>query len=75
MRKGMIFFLSLCLLMTFSLSSGQGKSKKVMALGKYDFYHYYEYEELTNFLKDMNTAYPELTELRSLNKSDMGRDC
>ena len=74
MRKGIIFFLGFCLIFSFSLYSGQGKSKKVTPLGKYDFYHYYEYDELTNFLKDMNKAYPELTELRSLNKSDMGRD-
>ncbi|UCE42035.1 MAG: hypothetical protein JSV17_03405, partial [Candidatus Aminicenantes bacterium] len=74
MRKLIVFFLGICLLMTFPLSSGQGKSKKVTALGKYDFYHYYEYDELTNFLKDMHEAYPELTELRSLCKSDMGRD-
>lgn len=74
MRKGIIFFLSFCLIFSYSFSSAQGKSKKVTPLGKYDFYHYYEYDELTNFLKDMNKAYPELTELRSLNKSDMGRD-
>ena len=74
MRKGMIFFLGFCLVFSYSFSSAQGKSKKVTPLGKYDFYHYYEYDELTNFLKDMNKAYPNLTELRSLNKSDMGRD-
>ena len=74
MRKGIILFLGISLLVTFSVSSGQGKSKKVTPLGKYDFYHYYEYDELTSFLKDMSTAYPELTELRSLCKSDMGRD-
>ncbi len=74
MRKGIIFFLGFCLVFSYSFSLNQGKSKKVTPLGKYDFYHYYEYAELTSFLKDMNTAYPELTELRSLNKSDMGRD-
>jgi murein tripeptide amidase MpaA len=74
MRKGIIFFMSICIVMTFSFSSNQVNSKKVTPLGKYDFYHYYEYNELTSFLKDMNAAYPELTELRSLCKSDMGRD-
>ena len=74
MRKGIVFFLGICLLMTFPLSSSQGKSKKITPLGKYDFYHYYDYDELTSFLKDMHEAYPEMTELRSLCKSDMGRD-
>jgi murein tripeptide amidase MpaA len=74
MRKGIILFLGICLLAAFSLSSGQRKSKKVTPLGKYDFYHYYEYDELTSFLKEMHEAYPELTEVRSLCKSDMGRD-
>lgn len=74
MRKGFIFFLGFCLLFCFNLTSGQGKSKKVTALGKYDFYHYYEYDELTSFLMDMHKAYPEFTELRSLCKSDMGRE-
>jgi len=58
----------------FSSYSAQGKTKKVTPLGKHDFYHYYEYDELTNFLKDMHEAYPDLTDLRSLCKSDMGRD-
>ena len=44
------------------------------ALGKYDFWHYYEYDELTNFLRDMAKAHPEIAELRSLCKSEMGRD-
>jgi hypothetical protein len=45
-----------------------------MALGKYDFYHYFTYDELTDFLKDLNRAYPNITELKSFCKSDMGRD-
>ena len=64
----MVIFLCL------SVTSALDKTTKVKALNKYDFYHYYEYEELTNFLQDMHKAYPGLTELRSLNKSDMGRD-
>lgn len=74
MRKAAILFLGVCLLAAFTLSSNQEKAKKITPLGKYDFYHYYGYDELTNFLKDMNESYPELTELRSLCKSDMGRD-
>jgi len=50
------------------------KGQMVRPLEKYDFYHYYTYEELTNYLEDINQAYPQLTEIRSLCKSDMGRD-
>ena len=50
------------------------KTAKAIALGKYDFYHYYTYEELTSYLQDMHAAYPQLTELQSLSKSQMGRD-
>jgi cyclophilin family peptidyl-prolyl cis-trans isomerase len=46
----------------------------VKALGKYDFWHYYEYAELTNYLHDMAKAYPGLAEVRSLGKSPLGRD-
>jgi hypothetical protein len=74
MRRGIVFFSSICLMGAVAFSSAQTKVKKITPLGKYDFYHYYEYDELTNFLKDMNEAYPELTEIRSLCKSDMGRD-
>ncbi len=74
MRKGIVFFSSICLMGAVAFSSTQTKVRKITPLGKYDFYHYYEYDELTNFLKDMNEAYPELTEIRSLCKSDMGRD-
>jgi murein tripeptide amidase MpaA len=61
----------ICLL---PLSSALGVDEKVSPLGKYDFYHYYDYEELTRYLKDINQAYPQLTGLTSLAKSDMGRD-
>jgi murein tripeptide amidase MpaA len=74
MRRGIIILLGVCFLLTLSFSSVQKKTKKVTALGQYDFYHYYEYDELTQFLKDMQNAYPKLAELRSLCKSDMGRD-
>ena len=74
MQKTTKFLGILLLFLAFSVTSALSKTVKVKALGKYDFYHYYEYDELTNFLRDMNEAYPDLTELRSLNKSDMGRD-
>jgi hypothetical protein len=74
MRKRTVIFLSTILCVSILVFPISGKSKKVTALGKYDFYHYYEYEELTNFLRDMNKAFPNLTELRSLCTSDMGRD-
>ncbi|NNM06881.1 MAG: hypothetical protein HKO65_17425, partial [Gemmatimonadetes bacterium] len=47
--------------------------EKASALGTYDFYHYYEYQELTSFLRDMHEAYPELTTLESMAETDMGR--
>jgi len=47
--------------------------EKVTALGTYDFYHYYEYQELTDFLTDINQAYPNLTRLESMAESQMGR--
>jgi murein tripeptide amidase MpaA len=74
MRKKNVLVLCAFLLLLLAYSSALEKSKKVTALGKYDFYHYYEYDELTSFLKDVNKAYPNLTELKSLCKSQMGRD-
>ncbi|MFC1555021.1 M14 family metallopeptidase, partial [candidate division KSB1 bacterium] len=49
-------------------------SNKTTPLGKYDFYHYYAHDELTDYLQDIHEAFPELTELRSMCKSQMGRD-
>jgi hypothetical protein len=74
MQKKSIFFGVLVIFLCLSFTSALEKTTKVKALNKYDFYHYYEYDELTNFLQDMHKAYPDLTELKSLNKSDMGRD-
>ena len=74
MCKKNVLVLCVALALVFAYSSASEKTKKVSALGKYDFYHYYEYEELTNYLKDINKAYPHLTELKSLCKSQMGRD-
>jgi hypothetical protein len=62
-------FLSLLL-----IPSTFAQAEKIEPLGKYDFYHYYTYDELTQYLKDINKAFPKLTELRSMCKSDMGRD-
>jgi murein tripeptide amidase MpaA len=45
----------------------------VKALGDYDFRHYYEYQEMTDFLQDVHGAFPDLTRLESLAESDMGR--
>ncbi len=74
MQKKVLIFGVFIIFLGLTVTSAVEKTTKVKALNKYDFYHYYEYDELTNFLKDMNNAYPELTELRSLCKSDMGRD-
>ena len=72
MRGKIVFMVVIGFFLAFS--TAQGGADKVEALGKYDFYHYYDYEELTNYLKDINKAYPEMTELSSLAKSGMGRD-
>jgi len=74
MGKKIFFFLSFFILLHFSFFNSYGKTEKISALGKYDFFHYYTYEELTSYLKDMNQAYPHLTELKSMCKSSMGRD-
>jgi cyclophilin family peptidyl-prolyl cis-trans isomerase len=50
------------------------KGPAVKALGKYDFWHYYDYAELTNYLHDLAKAYPHLAEVRSLCRSPLGRD-
>jgi hypothetical protein len=74
MRK-LTVFLMVAGLVAFTISfSGAEKTKKVVALGKYDFYHYFTYDELTNYLQDMHLAYPHKTELKSMCKSQMGRD-
>ncbi len=46
---------------------------KVSALGSFDFYHYYEYQELTDFLTEVSEAFPALTHLEPLAESQMGR--
>lgn len=74
MCKKYLFVIALFFLLFFSLLCAEVKGTKTLALRKYDFTHYYEYEELTNYLKDMNKAYPQLTELKALCKSQMGRD-
>jgi hypothetical protein len=74
MRKITLFLMFVVLLASAAAFSGSEKAKKVIALGKYDFYHYFTYDELTNYLQDMHLAYPHLTELNSMCKSQMGRD-
>ena len=49
---------------------GQGG---VTALDRFDFTHYYDYEEMTEFLQAVNEAFPDLTLLEPLAESDMGR--
>jgi len=68
---GVAFLILLACLVSVHSS---GKEKKSVALGKYDFHHYYAYEELTRYLQDIVHAYPHLAELKSLCKSRMGRD-
>jgi murein tripeptide amidase MpaA len=74
MAKKIILVVLLLVVVAFSPAFIPGDGQMTRPLGKYDFYHYYSYEELTNFLKDMNQAFPDITELSSLCLSDMGRD-
>jgi murein tripeptide amidase MpaA len=74
MRKIAVFGVLVAFGATVLVFSGSEKTKKVIPLGKYDFYHYFAYEELTSYLQDMHAAYPQLTKLQSLCRSQMGRD-
>ncbi|MFQ6070248.1 MAG: M14 family metallopeptidase [Candidatus Aminicenantales bacterium] len=74
MRKNYIFLLIFFIVFHLSFSDARGKDKKISVLGKYDFYHYYTYEELTSYLKDLHNAHPQLTELKPLCTSEMGRN-
>jgi hypothetical protein len=74
MRKIKAFVMFVALLTSVFAFSGPEKTQKVVALGKYDFYHYFTYDKLTNYLQDIHLAYPHLTELSSMCKSQMGRD-
>ena len=71
MRGKMFVLVFIGFLLT--ISSAPAQDDKVLALEKYDFYHYYDYEELTSYLRDMNDAFPNLTELSTLATTDMGR--
>ena len=74
MGKRMTLLAVFFIFLYFVFLPGFASAEKAQALGKYDFFHYYHYEELTNYLKDLNEAYPQLTELKSLCKSPKGRD-
>ncbi len=74
MENKMSLFVFIALLTLFIFSSAFSQTEKLMPLGKYDFYHYYTHDELTDYLKDINKAFPKFTELRSMCKSQMGRD-
>ncbi len=71
MRHGRFALAMLFLLTPLFTASLRGQER---ALGKYDFQHYYLYDELTAFMTDVHNAYPELTELTSLATSQMGRE-
>ncbi len=70
-----LFSVSVLLVSTLlPLPSLQAQAQeKVSALGIYDFYHYFEYDELTAFLTGISEAYPELARLESMVESQMGR--
>ena len=71
MRYGRYVVTAVFLLLT--LSSGTVLAQE-RALGRYDFQHYYDYNELTAFMTDIHEAYPELTTLTSLATTPMGRE-
>ncbi|KPK61749.1 MAG: hypothetical protein AMS21_09050 [Gemmatimonas sp. SG8_38_2] len=71
MRYGRLHFAIVFLLVQVSTGALFGQER---ALGRYDFRHYYTYDELTAYLTDINEAYPELTTLTSLATSQMGRE-
>jgi hypothetical protein len=56
MRKITVFLMFVVLLVSAPAFSGPEKTKKVIPLGKYDFYHYFTYDELTSYLQDMHKA-------------------
>ena len=53
-RPGSAIVLVVSLLVFLPPLLGQ---EKVSALGTYDFYHYFEYQELTRFLTDIHEAF------------------
>jgi len=62
------------LLVPFLLPSPPLRAQdKVSPLGTYDFYHYYEYQEMTAFLTEISEAFPDLARLESMAESQMGR--
>ena len=71
MRHGRLVFATLFLLSPILSGSLIGQER---ALGRYDFRHYYDYNELTAFMTDIHEAYPELTTLTSLATTPMGRE-
>ena len=73
MRRFSLLFpsvLAAILLLSFSTANAQ---EKMMALGSYDFYHYYEYQELTDYLHDIQEAFPNLTRLLSIYNTSVFR--
>ncbi len=74
MNKKNILIFHIIILIPLLFLSGKTKVEKISVLGKYDLYHYYNYDELTRFLADVHEAYPNLTTLEPLATSDMGRD-
>src|SRR5210317_10746 len=71
MRHGRLAFAILLLVTPLLSGSLLGQER---ALGRYDFRHYYDYNELTAFMTDIHEAYPELTTLTSLATTPMGRE-
>ena len=56
MKKSVIVLIGNLVVLLFLIGPLQGKTEQVKALGRYDFYHYYPYGELQNYLEDMHAA-------------------
>jgi hypothetical protein len=67
--KRTILFLQLVLVVIFGFAADKGKIEVPLR-----FDRYYTYEEVTEALNALHKAYPELTRLEVLGKSEEGRD-
>jgi murein tripeptide amidase MpaA len=67
MKLSRIFVLAVACLVVFSISAYAGKVKLT-------FDHFYDGPAVVDALHQLHNAYPNLTDLRSLGKSEEGRD-
>ncbi len=70
MKKFIVFFLITILALTFAYSQAPEKPKITVPLS---FDYYYTNDMVNEALKVLNNAYPDLTKLDVVGKSDEGR--